>query len=144
VISELVVSYAWLVRLFGVKLQYIGQLEAVAAAAAYWTCPAELRDSYPAHFIDNQGALGAFVRAASTDAATAAVAHVTARRQLELDARVWFEYVASDANIADLPSRGKWRAAARLLAARFGFPVVYRDMTLPPGYELGPADSPEP
>ena len=41
-------------------------------------------------------------------------------------------YVPSKANIADLPSRGDTRLAARLLRDRFGVAVETRAMRLPP------------
>ena len=60
------------------------------------------------------------------------LAHQTAASQLELNARVWYEYVASKANIADLPSRHDTRLACRNIRARFGTHVVHRPIRLPP------------
>ena len=57
------------------------------------------------------------------------LSHQAAARQITLRARVWYEYVASKANIADLPSR---RDTRRHLRARFGNRVVYRPLRLPP------------
>ena len=60
------------------------------------------------------------------------LSHQAAARQITLRARVWYEYVASKANIADLPSRRDTRLTARRLRARFGNRVVYRPLLLPP------------
>lgn len=114
------------------RVVYTGQAEELAAASVYWTCPDELSDSYPLHFIDNQGALGILCRGSSSHAPMGRLAHQTAARQSALKARVWYEYVASKANIADLPSRLDARLAARLLRARFGKRVVHRPLVLPP------------
>ena len=38
--------------------------------------------------------------------------------QLFIDANVWFEYVASEANIADLPSRGDFDKLLEMGAKR--------------------------
>ena len=116
---------------FGVKLQYIGQAEMAAGAAAYWTCGEELKDSYPIHFIDNQGALASLVRGSSRDAPSSWLAHDVARQHFDIDSRVWFEFVPSAANIADLPSRGELKHAARIIRQRFGKPVYTRRMILP-------------
>ena len=52
------------------------------------------------------------------------LAHKTALRQREIRCQVWYEYVASKANIADLPSRHDSQLAARLLRKRFRVPVT--------------------
>lgn len=135
VVASLVVSYDFLLRCFGEKIQYIGQLEAIAAAAAYWTIGEDdLTGSYPAHFIDNQGALAAIVRGDSSEASIAHLSHECALRHLHLRCTPWFEYVPSMANISDLPSRGKLAAVIRLLQDAFGTPVTTRAMSLPPEY----------
>ena len=52
------------------------------------------------------------------------LAHRTALRQREIRCQVWYEYVASKANIADLPSRHDSQLAARMLRKRFRVPVT--------------------
>ena len=113
--------------------------EEVAAAAVYWTMPEVFRDSYPIHFIDNQGTLGILTRGASHHAPMGRLAHRVAARLFKLRARVWFEYVASHANIADLPSRRDSRLARRILRERFGARV--RPAGLTPSIVLPPLDA---
>jgi len=132
IVSDLDIPLDVLELAFGERDTYIGQAEELAAAAAYWTCPDVLGGTYPAHFIDNQGALGILVRGASHHPPMGHLAHQTALRQLELSCRVWYEYVPSKANIADLPSRGDTRLAMRMLRDRFGVAVEARSMRLPP------------
>ena len=108
---------------FGSKLQYIGQAETLAAAAAYHTFPAVLDQTSPIHFVDNQGSLSALVGGHSRDAPTSWLANDLATFHYSRATRVWFEWVASAANISDLPSRGDLVLAARLLRERFRHPV---------------------
>jgi hypothetical protein len=117
---------------FGSRETYIGQAELLAAAAAYWTCPWAFRDSYPLHFIDNQGALGILTRGASHHRPMGRLSHQVAAQHLSLRARVWYEYVASAANIADLPSRRDSRLACRMIRARYGAHVSSLSIVLPP------------
>ena len=132
-IAEADVSLELLELAFGERDVYTGQAELLAAAAMYWTCSEMLTNSYPAiHFVDNQGALGVLCRGSSSHAPMGLLSHQAAARQITLRARVWYEYVASKANIADLPSRRGTRLAARRLRARFGNRVVYRPLRLPP------------
>ena len=79
------------------------------------------------------------MRGASRDVPTSWLAHDVARQCFDLRTRVWFEYVESAANIADLPSRGDARLAARLLRERFGKTVWVREMQLPPLRAAPPA-----
>ena len=109
----------FLALVFGAKEQYIGPLEALASAAADYTFADVLEDSDAFYFIDNQGSLGSMVKGSSVDDGTSAVAQEAALQQRRNRTRAWYEYVNSDANIGDLPSRGRTREAARLLSTRF-------------------------
>ena len=91
---------------FHVRTQYIGQLEMLAAAAAYFTFPDLLRDRRVLHWIDNTGALAALIKGYSRELDCARIVQAFSAFSLGLGVRAWFEYVASKANIADLPSRG--------------------------------------
>ena len=135
-ISQRSLGGAELISAFGIKGQYIGQAETVAAGGAYWTAPKVFGGRRVIHFVDNQGALSALVRACSRDPDTSAIAHLVAKRHLELNCQVWFEFVNSAANIADLPSRGELARAARMLREAFRHPVWWREMKLPPFRDL--------
>ena len=54
VLSERTLSLELLELAFGDRETHIGQAEELAAAAAYWTYPEVVRDSYPIHFVDNK------------------------------------------------------------------------------------------
>ena len=131
-VSDLDLSLELLELAFGERETYIGQAEELAAAAAYETFPDVLAGTRPMHYIDNQGALGVLVRGAGHHAPMGLLAHKTALRQRELGCQVWYEYVASKANIADLPSRHDTQLAARMLRKRFRVPVdTTRPIRLP-------------
>jgi hypothetical protein len=133
-LSSIVVPSELLPLLFGDKKNYIGPLEALASAAVDFTYPDVLSGRLAIYFVDNQGSLACMVRGSSDDSATSAIAHCAALRQQRQGTRVWYEYVASSANLADLPSRGRLRESARLLRQRFGnrYPVHVRDFNLKP------------
>ena len=114
-LSSIVVPSELLPLLFGDKKNYIGPLEALASAAVDFTYPDVLSGRLAIYFVDNQGSLACMVRGSSDDSATSAIAHCAALRQQRQGTRVWYEYVASSANLADLPSRGRLLEAARLL-----------------------------
>ena len=117
---------------FGERVTYIGQAEELAASSVYWTYGDLLRGTSPIHYIDNQGALAILCSGTSRSPPMGLLSHQTAAQQRLLQCRVWYEYVASKANIADLPSRGDIALAARLLRRRFGVPVWRRDIEYPP------------
>ena len=90
---------------FQVRQQYIGQLELLAAVAAYTTFHAELRDRRVIHWIDNTSALAGLIRGYAGAIDSARIVHAFHALNAGLRTDVWFEYIASKANIADLPSR---------------------------------------
>ena len=73
--------------------------------------------------------------ASSRDPGCAGMAHSTALLQARLRAKVWYEYVASAANIADLPSRGDFSFVRRMMAPVGGMfrhvPCHWFDSTIP-------------
>ena len=89
------------------------------------------------YFVDNQGSMSTLVRGSSTDVGMAHLAHTAALQQRNNRTRGWYEYVNTDANIGDLPSRGRASEAARMLRDRFSWPVWSRRMVLPPLPWLG-------
>lgn len=94
---------------------YIGQLEAAAAAAPYFSLPASWWQDVPVlHYIDNQGALYGFIKGRSNDSDCNRLVFITLLQLAKLSCDVWFDYVPSAANIADLPTRLDAAAFARL------------------------------
>ena len=89
---------------FVARKQYIGQLELLAAVAVYWSVP-ELRGRDVIHWIDNQGAIAALVKGYSRAPDSVQILHAFVVFTMALGLAIWFEYVPSAANIADLPSR---------------------------------------
>ena len=119
--SRLIIPLHLLQRLFAIKQQYIGQLEMLAALSVYASLPKVFHNSLVLHFIDNQGVLWNLVDASATEAGCADMAHTAALTQARLGARVWYDYVASAANIGDKPSRGDFSYEHRLMAPVGGF-----------------------
>ena len=95
---------------------YIGQLELLAAVSAYTTFHAELRDRRVIHWIDNTSALAGLIRGYAGSIDSARIVHAFHALNVGLRTDVWFEYVASKANIADLPSRMEFDLLRRLRA----------------------------
>ena len=94
-------------RRFCVREQYIGVLEALAAAAAYSSRPDQVRDREIIHFIDNQGAMFGLSKGTARDYDTSRIVHAFHTMAAALRCSVWYEFVPSGANISDLPSRGE-------------------------------------
>ena len=85
----------------------IGQLELLAAAAVYVSFARGAFDEQDViHFIDNSSALYGMVKGYSRVPDSLAIIRAFHAANLALRANVWFNYVASKANVADLPSRG--------------------------------------
>ena len=67
--------------------------------------PDLLKDSDVMHFVDNQGTLSTLIRGAARDGDLAVLASFYQLTCARLGVRAWLEYVESEANIADGPSR---------------------------------------
>ena len=91
---------------FREREQYVGQLEVLAAVSAYTSRADQLRGRDVIHFIDNVGAYSGLGKGYSRDVASGRMISVFHTMNVALGANVWFEYVPSKANIADLTSRG--------------------------------------
>ena len=87
------------------KKTYIAELETLAAVAAYSTYPELFAGRKVNHFIDNVVALSALVHGYSGKPDLAKPVNIFYLQTLSLRTSVYFEYVPSKANIADLPSR---------------------------------------
>jgi hypothetical protein len=91
------------------KKTYIGQLEALAAAAVMYTLPEDWlagRDGYM--WIDNMGAKYSLQKGSARKEDSARIVDSFSKRVASLGFRPWIEYVPSAQNVADLPSRDKW------------------------------------
>ena len=82
---------------------FIGEL--IGALSALHSVREALFGHRVIHFVDNQGALSALIGGFSTDPDTSAIACMYQLIAASCSVRVWFEYVESEANIADGPSR---------------------------------------
>jgi len=90
---------------FIVRKQYIGQVEILGALAPYLSCPKLLAGKRVIHWIDNTSAISAINKGYSARPDSARLVHAFHALNLGLEARVWFEYVNTDANVSDAPSR---------------------------------------
>jgi hypothetical protein len=99
------------------RKQYIGQLEALAAVAVYYSlangvenpggAPTHvMRNRDVLHFVDNYGSLASLIKKRSKDPDITRQAHVLTAIFIALDIRPWFEFVASALNVADTPLLG--------------------------------------
>jgi len=96
---------------------YIGQLELAAAAAPYFSLPREWWVDRPVmHYIDNQGACYGLIHGRASDSDANRLVFVTNMRIALFRCDVWYDYVPSASNIADLPTRLDARAFTRLEA----------------------------
>ena len=87
------------------KRQYIGPLELAYGVAPYMSIPEELRDKEVIHFLDNTGAVAGLVKGYARAVDSGVVVNAFHAWNAGLQADVYFEYVRSKANIADMPSR---------------------------------------
>ena len=113
---------------FQMRQQYVGQLEVLAAVAAYTTFSDLLRGREVIHFIDNTGALFGLMKGYARDVDSARLVHSFHAICAALGSRVWLAYVASKANLADLPSRGSFVLLEQELGSswvEFTFPPLH-------------------
>ena len=98
-------NHEWMRFLTGDKRQCISQLEALAGVAALLTFGRYLTGRRTIHFIDNTAALSAFVHGYTSrpDMAVLSNAYHVLLAQGQID--MWLEWVPSEANPSDIPSR---------------------------------------
>lgn len=95
------------------KKTYIGQMEALAAALVLETLPRDRLFGRSAMFwIDNLSAKYGLQKGYSKVEDSGRIINAFKVKQASLRLRAWFEYIPSEQNVADLPSRG---AFARML-----------------------------
>ena len=99
------------------KKQYIGQLELLAAVIPYYSAPALFVGKRVIHYIDNTSALAGLTKGYSSRVDSAFIVHSFHGYNAGLQAVVWFEWVASKANVADGPSRGDSQYVKEVLGA---------------------------
>ena len=126
--SDLVIDEPTMAR-FAPKQQYVGPLEVLGGVAPYSSLPEVFRGRDVIHFIDNTGALFGLAQGSSSDPDSARLIHAQHSLAAALDVNVWYEYVASGANIADLPSRGEFDLLEEMQSVRFEItlPVIGGD-----------------
>ena len=91
------------------KKTYIGQLEALAAACVLESLPPSLLSGREAMWwIDNLAAKYGLQKGYSKVDDSGRIINAFKVKQAELGLAIWFEYVPSAQNLADLPSRGRF------------------------------------
>ena len=111
-----------LMRRFVRRKNYIGQLELLAAVAVYYSVP-ELRGRRVLHWIDNTSVISALTKGYSRAPDSVRILHVFKAYCLGLGVSIWFQWVPSKANIADLPSRNEFEMLRRFGAVEV--PAVF-------------------
>ena len=113
----------------------IGQLELLAAAAVYVSFPSSAFEGADViHFIDNTSALYGLVKGHSSRPDSLSIIRAFHVINLAQQANVWFNYVATKANIGDLPSRDALEEMAAVLREfehDFALGSARVDMTFP-------------
>ena len=100
--------------------QKIGQAEIFAEIVVYPSLPAEMiRGRRVLHFVDNTSALYAVYNGYSRAADSSWMVNMFHCMNATIRADIWWEYVASKANIADLPSRNQFDVLVNELNAEF-------------------------
>jgi hypothetical protein len=85
----------------------IGQLELLAGASVYASYPASDFAGWDVvHYIDNTSALYSLSKGYSAQPDSLLIIRAFLALDLAIGANIWFNYVATKANVADLPSRG--------------------------------------
>ena len=105
------------------RQQQVGQLEILAGVSPYESLPEVFRGAEVVHFVDNTSAIAGLVKGSSPQADSQAMIFAFHLREVELQMQVWFAYIESKANVADMPSRQAFSemvAALRALRPEFG------------------------
>ena len=89
---------------FAARKQQIGQVEQMGALTPYLSVP-ELAGRLVLHWIDNTAAVTGLIKGYSRALDSARIVHAFHAFNVGFGARVWFEYIRTDANVADAPSR---------------------------------------
>ena len=103
---------------------YIMQSEGIGALAPLLSLPALFRGRSVVQFQDNTGALSALVHGYASKPDMTRLVNAYHLAQFLLRARVWFEWIPSEANLADLPSRLEYDEFFRILPGSVWVPTV--------------------
>jgi hypothetical protein len=113
------------VEYFSVKTKYklveepiIFVLEAIAVKIAYRIWAAKLKEKTTTTFVDNRSALGALQKGYSSSYPLAEIVADFWQTSENLKVATWWEYVHSEDNCADDPSRGVWTLLEKWNAKR--------------------------
>ena len=112
------------------RRQQIGQVEIAGAIIPYLTVPELLAGRDVVHFIDNTSAVVALSKGYSGAPDSARLVHMFHAWQAGSRSNVWFEYVPTDANPADEPSRVASLAQGRYVVGDIVSEAV--DLRFPP------------
>ena len=96
---------------------YIAELETLAAIAVYYTYPHIIAGRKVNHFIDNTVAQSALVHGYARKPDLAKPVNIFYLQMMSLRASVYFDWVPSKDNVADLPSRFSFAEAAYEISA---------------------------
>jgi hypothetical protein len=110
------------------RQQYIMPFETLAPVVALLTRPAQFTDRHVICFVDNTGALFGLGKGNCGDMDSARMIHVFHTMCAALGVSVWFEYVPSGANIADLPSRDEFALLRQMGSVSFSEDIVWPDV----------------
>ena len=90
------------------RKQQVGQLELLAAASSYFSLSQWIKHRDVIHFIDNTAAVSGITKGYSAQPDSARIIHAYHALNVRMQTQVHFEWVRSEANIADLPTRGQF------------------------------------
>merc|ERR1712086_526228 len=87
------------------RRQQIGQLEILAALVPYISLGERLTNARCLHYVDNTSAVAALAKGYSGSPDSGRLVHAFHATALGLGCSCYFEYVRSEANVSDMPSR---------------------------------------
>jgi len=95
--------------------QIISQAEAYVVLAVRFRCCDTLLNRPSLWFIDNEAARFSFIKGASPSLSMSLIIREVALIDASSPTGAWYERVASQSNIADLPSRGEHMKACKMV-----------------------------
>ena len=112
-------------RVFSPELRtYIAQAEAITPLAVFMSVPELFRGRSAIFFQDNAWALSSLISGYASRPDMGRVVNAVHLAQFALEVRVWFEWIPSDANLADLPSRAEWEEFWAIMPQSVWVPTV--------------------